>query len=859
MNEDLSTMDVSEELWRKQVVGLLDQSNRGYLLALRAINEPAIAEEAVQEAYAHLLQRAPISLSRDQLVLYFFKVVRGIAIKMSKSSHSRRLREKSVGSANSLSTSADDASLAAEATQAARQAMLRLPADDREIVSLCGEQGLSQKLASAVLGIPVPTVSRRLEQALTGLRETLKSAGFASMPASGANGLFSDNFGAEWSLVRFDRDHPLCQSEWVTEEGGWELQDGAFRSLGRESILVWKTDVPASFRFVCEGWVDIQAGELSIIGHRASPEFKNYSLYSGYYLQLGAEFNSCTKFARGYSDVLVRNGPELRPGKRYLLEMEYQDDKGVVLCSIDNKQIFVFRELAAFPGNRVGLYGWGRATRLRPLEIHIQNWPLKVPPLRAADRLFQYGHYSEAIEGYKQIASRHLTSPTLMEARLKIGICQVCLRNRPAALKAFHALAGAELEPYALAEEALMDMQGTPEDRPRTGVKLLQTLQKRFPRSQARARITDAAQQYRRMKHRYASTGAKDFEIRAELQRLAANSAVPPAGSQIKSHIQHIRFLLRLAQWKQAVACAREMRAKMHPAQARVPGFESAFLSAALAGGRDDLLAKSFFSMEHWIPLEWMDWSSAPIAHCAIRMDRQAEFLERFDAGESRSTGVSGDLIAMHVALSTTDTKYASKLLAHADALFSKNIFAVEYFWTGSSLVESRQAEIFFEWVKLASKRAADMRIAAYADTLSSLQARWHLEAGDLDRAAAHLKSAPPPASDIPIREPLVLQILLASVGRLKAPSVRELTQACKDLLTGTEFDLAQVFLGLKEARTIRWPAFSWRPEWRLWLATWLEARDEKRQALKIAQSARDKRYGLTHSQPAVEALIARL
>ena len=851
-------MEVSDDHWRKQVVGLLDQSNRGYLLALRATNEPAVAEEAVQEAYAHLLQRAPLPLSRNQLVVYFFKIVRGIAIKMSMSSRSRRQREKRVASAYSLSGSADESSIAAEATQAARQALLALPAEDREIVSLCCEQGLSQKLASAVLGIPVPTLSRRLELLLTHLRASLQSAGFVSAPPGGTQDLFTDAQ-SDWTLVRFDAEHPLSQSEWETETGEWELQDGAFRSLHRENILVWKTDVPASFRLICEGWVETQAGELSIIGHRASPEFKNYSLYSGYFFQLGAEFNSCTKFARGLSDVLVQSGPELRPGKRYLLELEYQDDKGVVLCSIDGKRVFAFRELAAFPGNRVGLYGWGRETRLRPVEIHIQNWPLNAPPLRAADRLFQYGHYAEAIEGYKQIVAKSPGSSSGLEARLKIGICHVCLQNRAAAVKAFHSLAGAELEPYAIAEEALMDLRGTPEDQPRKGLRLLHTLQQRFPRSQARARIADAANHYRRVKHLYEATRTQDLEIRAEIQRLAAGAATPPAGSQIKSHIQHIRFLLRLAQWKKALEHARGMRAKMHPAQTRVPGFESSYLSTALAAGRDDLLTGNFFSREHWIPLDWMNWNSPPVAHCAIRAGMQREFLKRFDAGESRSIGILGNLIAMHVALSTGTANYGEALLADPDALFSKTIFVTEFFWVGASFVESRQDDLFSAWVAQSLKRATATGIDVYADTISMLQARWHLENGDLDRAASHLESLALPRSDIPFTESLVLQILLSSLHRLKTPTVQKLTRASVELLTGTELDLAEVFLGKKSVSSIRWPAFSWRPEWRLWLAIWLNENGERAKALKQALAARDTRYGLTHSQPALEAFIARI
>ena len=66
-------------------------------------------------------------------------------------------------------------------------------------------------------------------------------------------------------------------------------------------------------------------------------------------------------------------------------------------------------------------------------------------------------------------------------------------------------------------------------------------------------------------------------------------------------------------------------------------------------------------------------------------------------------------------------------------------------------------------------------------------------------------------------------------------------------------------FLGKKPPRPGKlWPHPLWRPEWRLWLALWLEARGRKNEAAAVARASIDARFGLTHSQPALNELVRR-
>jgi hypothetical protein len=109
------------------------------------------------------------------------------------------------------------------------------------------------------------------------------------------------------------------------------------------------------------------------------------------------------------------------------------------------------------------------------------------------------------------------------------------------------------------------------------------------------------------------------------------------------------------------------------------------------------------------------------------------------------------------------------------------------------------------------------------------------------------------------IEEGFLLQLLLSTLGLIKSPTREELADRCATLLTGTTYDLSQMFLEKKEPRPNElWPHPLWRPEWRLWLALWLEARGDVQRAREVALPAVDKRFGLTNSQPALEALMER-
>ena len=168
--------------WKRRVGELAQESPRAYLLALRVTGTPALAEEAVQEAYAKLLANPLKDEGYDQAVVYLFKAVRGTALNLARSSRNRKQREDAYAVRRDTTSSAPDAvSETAEVASAARSALAELPPEEREAVSLCYEQDLSHAMVSKILEVPERTVYNRVERGLEKLRSMLAAQGFASL------------------------------------------------------------------------------------------------------------------------------------------------------------------------------------------------------------------------------------------------------------------------------------------------------------------------------------------------------------------------------------------------------------------------------------------------------------------------------------------------------------------------------------------------------------------------------------------------------------------------------------------------------------------------------------------------------
>ncbi len=666
----------------------------------------------------------------------------------------------------------------------------------------------------------------------------------------------------------------LVADEWPVVMGDWELRGDEWVSTGSgDHVLVWKMSVPGDFRFAVEGWID-NYGEISLIGHgpstagpvdRMDPTaHSTYRAFEGYAFQFGAEVNTCTKLARHGHDVQVMPGLCIEPGRKYRMEMEYQD--GWLRCFVDGRQVISYRELFPLAGASVGFYAYGPGAHFRPLEVGRQNWALQ-PAMRMADDLYKHGFHEAAVERYVQIADRNPHRLEGDEARVKIGICNVAQDRSANARRMFRSVDKGPMKPFALAEEAMMDFMEREEAVPRRGLAVLRELFEQHPRSQARLRIVEAAVRARYVGSKVcfdAENRAADLESHCDLDLMAARTYDPPMQSQIRAWLRGANLLMRLGRYREALDESVELSEKTYAQRGAF--FPIAYLlsAAAMANGRDDLLPLS-----HWgispRSYERFDWTASLGMHLAVR-------------GLLAVSGGRSDLaaIASRITADLGAPSHIAILLAAEGPEFTERILeilraepaplnATNAFRTVMPLGESGCEELYkageailkeFVKAKMATDAESDAR-----RILAVYRARWALEAfGDLPAAAAELEALRPPAPSFPYSDGFVLQVLLSSLGKLESPGRAELTTLIDRHLAGTPLDLARMFLGQKEPIPGEiWPHPLWRPEWRLWLGLWLNENGESEKAREVLLPARDKRYGRANSQPGIARLLEKL
>jgi RNA polymerase sigma-70 factor (ECF subfamily) len=143
-----------EKIYRRHRQGL-------FTLAVSITGEPASAEDAVQEAFAHLCRgNAPTHAG------YAFAAVRNAAIDQLR----RRGRKEAAlaGAAVFNGSPADPATAAADAELAAllRRAVAELDEKDREVVVMRIYANLTFEQIGVALGEPLPTVASRYRRAV---------------------------------------------------------------------------------------------------------------------------------------------------------------------------------------------------------------------------------------------------------------------------------------------------------------------------------------------------------------------------------------------------------------------------------------------------------------------------------------------------------------------------------------------------------------------------------------------------------------------------------------------------------------------------------------------------------------------
>jgi len=257
----------------------------------------------------------------------------------------------------------------------------------------------------------------------------------------------------EWKDIPIETDKPSY----------WELKDGVL-STSKENyqyILYWKRPITGNFSFTCEGWITDEEKEISLLCFGKSIQdtagWKDRKeVYRGYYFQFGADKNQYTKLARHGDDILIDTSHTVEVGRKYIMTISYQD--GWLRCYIDNELIFNYRELHPFNGYHIGLYAYGKGSHYKPIDVKYEKKGLLTPAILLADEHLTHNRFDVAISRYDEIIQNFPDRLEGYEALLKKGFCYAKLDNKPVAEEIFNSLNGTILEPYALAERAMMEL-----------------------------------------------------------------------------------------------------------------------------------------------------------------------------------------------------------------------------------------------------------------------------------------------------------------------------------------------------------------------------------------------------------------
>lgn len=151
-----------------------------YSLALRILTTPEDAEEITQEVFLKMWKEAPsYDVKRGAPIAWAITITRHKAIDRIRSRERRhRLQEAAEKEAAchppfAIPNPSREASQHETAT-AIRDAMDRLPADQREVLELSYFSGLSQSETAERLAQPLTTIKSRVRRALMHLRQTLR-------------------------------------------------------------------------------------------------------------------------------------------------------------------------------------------------------------------------------------------------------------------------------------------------------------------------------------------------------------------------------------------------------------------------------------------------------------------------------------------------------------------------------------------------------------------------------------------------------------------------------------------------------------------------------------------------------------
>ncbi len=151
-----------------------------YSLALKILSENGPAQDVVHEAFLTAWRKAALyNKTRGNVATWLIVLCRNLAIDQYRTKMRLASRRVALETASEYLTSAEDdpasAAIAADEVRLLREALAKLPAEQRQVLEMAYFQGMSQVEIAAAIKAPLGTIKTRTRQALMKLREALAS------------------------------------------------------------------------------------------------------------------------------------------------------------------------------------------------------------------------------------------------------------------------------------------------------------------------------------------------------------------------------------------------------------------------------------------------------------------------------------------------------------------------------------------------------------------------------------------------------------------------------------------------------------------------------------------------------------
>lgn len=149
-----------------------------YSLALKILSESAPAQDVVHEAFLTAWRKAAVySESRGNVATWLVVLCRNLAIDQYRAKMRLASRRVEFEAATEYLFSMEDdpaaAAVAADDIRQLREALIKLPSEQKQVIEMAYFQGMSQSEIAAATQTPLGTVKTRTRQALLKLREAL--------------------------------------------------------------------------------------------------------------------------------------------------------------------------------------------------------------------------------------------------------------------------------------------------------------------------------------------------------------------------------------------------------------------------------------------------------------------------------------------------------------------------------------------------------------------------------------------------------------------------------------------------------------------------------------------------------------